>query len=256
LCEIPADSLSSCTAALGKKVLNECGARQSQYAVNQSDVRDHGPSGGVAIQQAVHLRSLHSKPAGGSRGPRFCRSKPSMLIGTQERPHRLHHARKSKALFRTPVGNAKRLCPHRDRRGLAARAAPPYSRQSRFGVRLALVLRHRASAVVETAGSPRRRLFLVLLVAPIDVALNPAAGLSHSAARLTGPWAGISLRAPSKESRRRCSVAASRRRRAARPSRSPMKHGRGACSGGSAAMRSSQSRRGRTVYPLNREETP
>jgi hypothetical protein len=36
----------------------------------------------------------------------------------------------------------------------------------------------------------------------------------------------------------------------------PMKHGRGACSGGSAAMRSSQSRRGRTVYPLNREETP
>jgi hypothetical protein len=97
-----------------------------------------------------------------------------------------------------------------------------------------------------------------LLVAPIDVALNPAAGLSHSAARLTltGPWAGISLRAPSKEPRRRCSAAASRRRRAARPSRSPMKHGRGACSAGSAAMRSSQSRRGRTVYPLNREETP
>jgi hypothetical protein len=218
-----------------------------------------GPSGCVAIQQAVHLRSLHSKPAGGSHGPRFCRSKPSILIGTQERPHRLHHARKSKALFRRPVGNARRLCHHRDRRGLAARAATPYSRQSRFGVGPpALVLWHRASAVVETAGSPRRRLFLVLLVAPIDVALNPAAGLSHSAARLTltGPWAGISLRAPSKEPRRRCSAAASRRRRAARPSRSPMKHGRGACSAGSAAMRSSQSRRGRTVYPLNREETP
>jgi hypothetical protein len=81
----------------------------------------------------------------------------------------------------------------------------PYSRQSRFGVGPpALVLRHRASAVVETAGSPRRRLFLVLLVAPIDVALNPAAGLSHSAARLTltGPCAGISLRAPSKGPRR------------------------------------------------------
>ena len=138
MCEIPADSLSSCTAALGKKVLNECGARQSQYAVNQSDVRDHGPSGCVAIQQAVHLRSLHSKPAGGSHGPRFCRSKPSILIGTQERPHRLHHARKSKALFRRPVGNARRLCHHRDRRGLAARAATPYSRQSRFGVRLLL----------------------------------------------------------------------------------------------------------------------
>ena len=27
------------------------------------------------------------------RRPRFCRSKPSILIGTQERPHRLHHAR-------------------------------------------------------------------------------------------------------------------------------------------------------------------
>jgi hypothetical protein len=123
----------------------------------------------------------------------------------------------------------------------------------RFGVGPpALVLRHRASAVVETAGSPRRRLFLVLLVAPIDVALNPAAGLSHSAARLAGPWAGISLRAPSKEPRRRCSAAASRRRRVARPSRSPMKHGRGPCSAGSPAMRSSQSRRGRTVYPQKR----
>jgi hypothetical protein len=27
------------------------------------------------------------------RRPRLCRSKPSILIGTQERPHRLHHAR-------------------------------------------------------------------------------------------------------------------------------------------------------------------
>jgi len=200
--------------------------------------------------------TLPRAPLAGSRGPRFCRSKPSILIGTQERPHRLHHARKSKALCRTPVGNARRLCHHRDRRGLAA--PTPYSRQSRFGVGPpALVLRHRASAVVETAGSPRRRLFLVLLVAPIDVALNPAAGLSHSAARLTltGPWAGISLRAPSKEPHRRCSAAASRRRRAARPSR-PDETRPGGLLGGSAAMQSSQSRRGRTVYPLNREETP
>ncbi len=70
----------------------------------------------------------------------------------------------------------------------------------RFGVGPpALVLRHRASAVVETAGKPqdcRDADCSWLLAVPIDVALNPAAGLSHSAARPTGPWAGISLRAP------------------------------------------------------------
>jgi hypothetical protein len=199
--EIPADSLSSYTAALGKKVHNECRASQSQYAVNQGDVRDHGPSGGVAIQQAVHLRSLHS-----SFVKARWRVARSALLSIQT-VHTDRYARtppsvtsyaKSKALFRTPVSNARRPCHHRDRRGLAARAATPYSRQSptRCGPP-ALVLRNRASAVVETAGLARRRLFLVLPVVPIDVALNPAAGLSHSAARPTGPWAGISLRAPS-----------------------------------------------------------
>jgi hypothetical protein len=151
---------------------------------------------------SIFAHSIHrlSKLAGGSRGPRFCRSKPSILIGTQERPHRLHHARCPELFF------ARRSAMPGDHAIIATAAVSQqerlHSRQSptRCGPP-ALVLRNRASAVVETArataGLARRRLFLVLPVVPIDVALNPAAGLSHSAARPTGPWAGISLRAPS-----------------------------------------------------------
>ena len=259
MCEIPADSLSSCTAALGKKVLNECGARQSQYAVNQSDVRDHGPSGGVAIQQAVHLRSLHSQPAGGSRGPRFCRSKPSILIGTQERPHRLHHARKSKALFRTPVGSARRLCHHRDRRGLAARAATPYSRQS--------PIRRWAACSCSPASSQRCR--RNRRIAPTPTVPGLAGGPNRCSPQ---PGRGpVSLRRPSNSNRSvgrylftrtfkrtastvlRCRFAPAK---GSPPLAPPDETRPGGLLGGSAAMQSSQSRRGRTVYPLNREETP
>jgi hypothetical protein len=50
---------------------------------------------------SIFAHSIHrlSKLAGGWRGPRFCRSKPSILIGTQERPHRLHHTRSPKLFF-------------------------------------------------------------------------------------------------------------------------------------------------------------
>jgi hypothetical protein len=152
---------------------------------------------------SIFAHSIHrlSKLAGGSRGPHFCRSKPSILIGTQERPHRLHHARIPKLFFArrsampgdhaiivtAAVSQQERLCRTQDNPRFGVGRLLLFS-----GIELALSSKPR-----ETAGLPRRRLFLFLLVAPIDVALNPAAGLSHSAARPTGPWAGISLRARS-----------------------------------------------------------
>jgi hypothetical protein len=127
----------------------------------------------------------------------------------------------------------------------------------RFGVGPpALVLRHRPSAVVETAGSPRRRLFLVLLVAPIDVALNPAAGpgsLRRPSNRSVGRYLFTRFFKRTASTVLRCRFAPAK---GCPPLALHDETRPGACSAGSAAMRSSQSRRGRTVYPLNREETP